>query len=175
MSEEIQAKCFICHRDERWSVKNNTILARRTGSEGGARQPSVHPHLAAWRVLQVIRAEKIWRVIEPCPACEMPFAARQTRQVPMEWPLQIEDATYFVGPERNTGPDGLIDDDALNTLLEDAYRETFDAKTLVHPETWFKASLFSIFIAIFIAWLAGAFCLTQFYLAVYQQGLNGMP
>jgi hypothetical protein len=93
----------------------------------------------------------------------------------MEWPIRIGEETYFVGPEHNTCSEGLISDAELERRLKDAYEERFQASSLLNPKHWFQASLFTVFIALFVAWAMGAFCLAQFYLAVYQQGFNAMP
>ena len=175
MAETIHAHCLSCHRKEIWSVDNNEILSREVSIEGGARKPKVHPELAAWQILQQWRDKKIWRVIEPCPACGMPMAARQTRQVAMEWPLTIGEDTYFVGPEVNTGPNGPISDEDLNALLRDAYRERFDAKKIVSPRTWFQVMVMSVFAAVFLAWLTSAFVLSQFYIGIFSRGLSPSP
>ena len=175
MTETIHAKCLTCHRSETWTVKNNRIIFREVNLEGGARKLSVHPMLAAWRTLQQYRAEKIWRVIKPCAACGMPMAARQTRQVPMEWPLKIGEDTYFVGPDLNTGPNGPITDEALDALLMEAYRERFDAKKLVSPTTYFQMMVLSIFAVVFFAWLTSAFCLSQFYIGMFSRGFAPSP
>ena len=175
MTDTIHAQCFTCHRTETWTVQDNEIHARDIIVEGGARQPSVHPMLEALQNLKQFRSESIWRVIEPCPACGMPFAGRQTRQVPMEWPLTIGEETYFVGPEVNTGPDGPISDEALEALLLEAYRERFDAKKLVSPTTWFQVMVLSVFAAVFLAWATSAFCLSQFYIGIFSRGFTPTP
>ena len=93
----------------------------------------------------------------------------------MEWPLTVGDETYFAGPDLNTGPSGPIHDDALDTLLTETYRERFDAKILISPKTWFQASLFTVFLLVFITWLTGAFCLSQFYVGIFNQGFSPSP
>jgi hypothetical protein len=173
MSQDISARCFSCHRQETWRVEENAIVDRTIVMEGGIRAPVGHLQLAAWAAIKTMRDEGSWRVIEPCHGCGQPFAARQSRQVPMDWPLSIGEITYHVGPDLNTGPKGPIDDDELERLLTDAYQDRFDPKSLVSPTNWFKASLFSVFVAIFLTWLTGVLCLSQFYLAIYHQGLTG--
>ena len=173
MKQTVHANCVICHRHERWLVEENTIAERTVMLDGGSRRPKEHPQLAAWNALRTVQRDKTLRVIEPCAACGMPMAAKQSRQVPMDWPIDVHGVTYFVGPERTMGPEGPVDNDTLNTLLQDAYRQRFEAKSLVSPTAWFRVALLSIFVAIFFAWLTSAFCLSQFYLGIYEQGLTG--
>lgn len=175
MKQEVHAKCLSCFHEQRWVVEHNEILSREVWVDGGSRKPQKHPHLSAWEQIKTFRNEGVWKVIEPCPKCGMPFAARQSLQVAMEWPLPCGDITYFCGPEKNTGPDGLISDDDLEQHLKDAYGERFDASTLVDPTRWFQLISFTVFAAIFVAWALGAFCLFNFYMAIYQQGFDGMP
>lgn len=172
MRQEVHAKCLSCFHEQQWLVENNEILSRETTVEGGARQPTLHPHLAAWTHIVAFRKKGVWKVIEPCPKCGMPFAVRQSLQVPMEWPIPCNEVTYFCGPEKNTGPDGLISDVDLEIILRETYGERFDPKSIVDPTRWFQLFSFIVFAAIFFAWALGAFCLFNFYMALYQQGLN---
>jgi len=169
--QHITVRCFQCHREETWQVNQGEILQREIAQEGGARQPAGHPTLESWEILKRIRMEKIWRVVEPCPSCAMPFAAKQARLVAMDWPLTLPDCTVYVGPDKNMGPDGPMSDEEVDRRIKDAYAEKFKVRSLVSPTGWFQAGILLIFVAIFLTWLFGVICLSQFYISIYEQGI----
>jgi hypothetical protein len=157
----IPVRCLTCHRAETWAHDAAVGVTR----PGGDRRPSVHPTLAAWRVLLRARRGEIGAVVGRCEACGQPLVAEQPGlQALLGWTLCTPDGDLVVGRTLE-GPRGPLRDDEADRWME----AQFKTRSRIRPAMFlFQALLFSVLVVPMGCWLWALF-----YTFVYIFGSLG--
>jgi len=105
----MNVRCTSCHRKERRDGDALTVELA-----GGLRRPTEHPTLAAWKTLRKARHDDSI-VVGPCVCGQPLLGDGPGDSVP--WTLDTPDGPIRVDREI-TGPNGPLDEDAAEALLE---------------------------------------------------------
>lgn len=134
------ATCSTCFRRERRDEG-----AVHVEVEGLVRKPSVHPVLAAWRSIRDARRDGR-AIVGACP-CGQPLLADAGPIAP--WTLALPGGDVQIG-EAITGPDGPLDELAVDRLVEAAYAEPWRIRPL---QGAFEGVLLSALIGPVLLWV----------------------
>lgn len=138
----MQVWCPSCHRRESRGPDGITVELA-----GGSRRPSEHPTLAAWRTLR--KARQGGRIVVGACVCGQPMLADPPAPgVP--WTLETPDGPVQVGSDL-VGPDGPLDEDAAEALLEGHFRERLALRPGVAA---FRTGLIVMMLAPVLLWAA---------------------
>ena len=161
-------RCYVCHRVESWTLDASKELLRVVEIEGGARQPREHPHLAAWRVIARGSTEGLGHIVGRCDACDMPLLSSASDLEATPWSITAPDGVLHIDGTSFTGPQGPLTIPEATSWLEGHYRERFQVKSLLDPVAYLRGFMMIVFVGVLVAWLMSLFCVTQFYMGLYQ-------
>lgn len=147
--------CSTCFRRERRDGPSTIVEA-----EGGRRRPGEHPQLASWHALRSARASG--RVAVGACVCGQPLFAEAAAHPGVDWSLQTPAGALVVAPGRAgaTGPMGALDDDGVEALLNDAWRERLRPVQLAFQSVLFTAmfvpvALWMVMVFVVVGFLIG--------------------
>jgi hypothetical protein len=152
MSESVTIRCPSCHRRERW-----TDGLHEVESPGGARRPTVHPELAAWRTVLAARRGQTDPVVGRCAGCEQPMIG-PAEAVP--WTIHTPQGALVVDGVIS-GPKGEMSLGDADFWVEEQLREQLE----IRPALWlFQATVLSTMVVPFLLWVTAMVCFMTFIL-----------
>ncbi len=144
--------CPSCHRRERWEDNDRSVE-----SPGGARLPTVHPELAAWRTVLAAYRGETEPVVAACSECHQPMIGPEPA---IPWTIRTPQGDLLVAGDLS-GPDGPMSEADADFWVEEQLREKLDAK----PGLWlFQASVLSTMLVPMALWIFAIVCFFTFVL-----------
>lgn len=148
------AHCYSCFREERRDGDAVEVL-----QPGGARRPTVHPTLAAWRAIR----DHDGVVVGTCP-CGQPLIG-EGPEVP--WTLTLPDGEIRIEDGLH-GTEGELTPEAVTAWVERHHRPRWNDDIDV-GETVFALVTMSPLSLVFVLWLGAATVLALFLYSFTQR------
>lgn len=149
----MNVRCHSCFREERWEDGERSVV-----QPGGARKPTVHPTLAAWRAIR----DHEGVVVGTCP-CGQPLIG-QGPEVP--WKLQLPDGQIRIESGLH-GPEGELTPDEVTAWVERHHAPRWN-DDLDLRETAIAMVLMSPLSLVFLLWLGAATVVALFIYSFTQ-------
>ena len=143
--------CPSCHRRERWV--DGTVEVTATG---GARRPTVHPELAAWRTVLAAHRGETAPVVGTCAGCAQPLIGDAP---PIPWTLHTPEGDLVVDGSV-VGPNGPMSEADAAFWVEEQLRERPEIK----PGLWLfqTAKMSSMILPLLALWSFALICFITF-------------
>lgn len=172
MSAEVS--CPSCHHRAVWTEQDGVIGVQTVLQEGGARAPTGPPDLTAWHTWRASRASELGPVVGRCPQCAQPLVAESGTLPPADaWTLQAKEHAVVVSQAALTLDGSPAADDVVDALMQRELGARFTDQ--LDGRLFFVAVLLLIIGFVGTAWLAAAFFVVNFYLAMSTQGNFSAP
>lgn len=167
-----EVRCPVCFYRARWTSDGETV---EVVQEGGVRQPSPHPTLAAWRVWGRSRAGDLGPVVGTCPRCAMPLVAEEDGlEAVAPWTLETPRGPVVVGADVLRGPSGPLTDVAAEAFFASQFQPD-PVRELADPRLIFLVVVIAILAIVALFWLGAALFVANFLYAMGTQGNFSAP